>query len=235
MSDSSQRSLQAALDSMRAEQTGLQLENAIIDLAVTLGTARPQMATIRALKAVLSKVIWPDKFERNKDFIEAYDTSEKRFYEYLQRVEQLLALQQSAPLQGSSSIPPELDSGSASCGAGGGSAGPSMVTEVSANAQAFPTTPTHESAGGPHNSPDDSALEHTLMGLSDMDLFQQFQAQFTASVSSLHGLYREVEFDGPWLDWWAELSADTALSGSCLLYTSPSPRDQRGSRMPSSA
>ena len=27
----------------------------------------------------------------------------------------------------------------------------------------------------------------------------------------------------------------TALGGSCLLYTSPSPRDQRGSRMPSSA
>ena len=28
---------------------------------------------------------------------------------------------------------------------------------------------------------------------------------------------------------------DTIKSGSCLLYTSPSPRDQRGSRMPSSA
>ena len=27
----------------------------------------------------------------------------------------------------------------------------------------------------------------------------------------------------------------TALAGTCLLYTSPSPRDQRGSRMPSSA
>ena len=26
-----------------------------------------------------------------------------------------------------------------------------------------------------------------------------------------------------------------ALAGACLLYTSPSPRDQRGSRMPSSA
>ena len=26
-----------------------------------------------------------------------------------------------------------------------------------------------------------------------------------------------------------------ALIGACLLYTSPSPRDQRGSRMPSSA
>ena len=27
----------------------------------------------------------------------------------------------------------------------------------------------------------------------------------------------------------------TAIPGTCLLYTSPSPRDQRGSRMPSSA
>ena len=27
----------------------------------------------------------------------------------------------------------------------------------------------------------------------------------------------------------------SALGGDCLLYTSPSPRDQRGSRMPSSA
>ena len=30
-------------------------------------------------------------------------------------------------------------------------------------------------------------------------------------------------------------SAGNALSKICLLYTSPSPRDQRGSRMPSSA
>ena len=29
--------------------------------------------------------------------------------------------------------------------------------------------------------------------------------------------------------------SDSAISPSCLLYTSPSPRDQRGSRMPSSA
>ena len=29
--------------------------------------------------------------------------------------------------------------------------------------------------------------------------------------------------------------SDINLSGDCLLYTSPSPRDQRGSRMPSSA
>ena len=33
----------------------------------------------------------------------------------------------------------------------------------------------------------------------------------------------------------ADLGLNTEHVGSCLLYTSPSPRDQRGSRMPSSA
>ena len=33
----------------------------------------------------------------------------------------------------------------------------------------------------------------------------------------------------------AELAREMAAAYSCLLYTSPSPRDQRGSRMPSSA
>ena len=35
--------------------------------------------------------------------------------------------------------------------------------------------------------------------------------------------------------WVAPYEADTAAHATCLLYTSPSPRDQRGSRMPSSA
>ena len=34
---------------------------------------------------------------------------------------------------------------------------------------------------------------------------------------------------------WLQLSASTPQFSACLLYTSPSPRDQRGSRMPSSA
>ena len=35
---------------------------------------------------------------------------------------------------------------------------------------------------------------------------------------------------------YAATSGQTTFSGNdCLLYTSPSPRDQRGSRMPSSA
>ena len=37
-----------------------------------------------------------------------------------------------------------------------------------------------------------------------------------------------------YLEQWAELT-QMALADACLLYTSPSPRDQRGSRMPSSA
>ena len=42
-----------------------------------------------------------------------------------------------------------------------------------------------------------------------------------------------------WLDWLLVLLVVALLVGAvseiCLLYTSPSPRDQRGSRMPSSA
>ena len=34
---------------------------------------------------------------------------------------------------------------------------------------------------------------------------------------------------------WANKHATMMILGACLLYTSPSPRDQRGSRMPSSA
>ena len=37
--------------------------------------------------------------------------------------------------------------------------------------------------------------------------------------------------DGPVI----QLACERALEHNCLLYTSPSPRDQRGSRMPSSA
>ena len=52
------------------------------------------------------------------------------------------------------------------------------------------------------------------------------------------------EFDGVWREltemgqetWVAELKEKVREQyNGCLLYTSPSPRDQRGSRMPSSA
>ena len=40
---------------------------------------------------------------------------------------------------------------------------------------------------------------------------------------------------GPGRPWWAIDWPDAEEHFTCLLYTSPSPRDQRGSRMPSSA
>ena len=42
-------------------------------------------------------------------------------------------------------------------------------------------------------------------------------------LQSILNLYAKMVSNGSWKDY------------SCLLYTSPSPRDQRGSRMPSSA
>ena len=38
-----------------------------------------------------------------------------------------------------------------------------------------------------------------------------------------------------YLNFWRDWPGVPALLNGCLLYTSPSPRDQRGSRMPSSA
>ena len=49
---------------------------------------------------------------------------------------------------------------------------------------------------------------------------------------------REVRIDGPAHAMRLGIGLvhqEIALCGDCLLYTSPSPRDQRGSRMPSSA
>ena len=41
--------------------------------------------------------------------------------------------------------------------------------------------------------------------------------------------------DAAWGDDEAAFAIECKRLGTCLLYTSPSPRDQRGSRMPSSA
>ena len=52
------------------------------------------------------------------------------------------------------------------------------------------------------------------------------------------GHARIYNFDGTnWHQVGADIDGENTddLSGDCLLYTSPSPRDQRGSRMPSSA
>ena len=52
-----------------------------------------------------------------------------------------------------------------------------------------------------------------------------------------HYLWRAVDQDAEVVDVFLQKSrnATAAKPFFCLLYTSPSPRDQRGSRMPSSA
>ena len=56
----------------------------------------------------------------------------------------------------------------------------------------------------------------------------------------LGGVVRLQQVDGEWVERATALNIGSAelpapQAGVCLLYTSPSPRDQRGSRMPSSA
>ena len=50
------------------------------------------------------------------------------------------------------------------------------------------------------------------------------------ALKGAHGMYLSAQLDGS-----VQINRDAAPPGGCLLYTSPSPRDQRGSRMPSSA
>ena len=61
------------------------------------------------------------------------------------------------------------------------------------------------------------------------------------SPLSIIGSHADGEFNGMTASWLTQVSMDPALIGvgidnkSCLLYTSPSPRDGLLSRMPSSA
>ena len=63
----------------------------------------------------------------------------------------------------------------------------------------------------------------------DGDLTRVRRGRFTGSGVDRQA-WREVCAMG-----WPALRLDEALGGSCLLYTSPSPRDLSTSRMPSSA
>ena len=55
----------------------------------------------------------------------------------------------------------------------------------------------------------------------------------TGLAAAIHGALDHVEIDDEFAHWIVKTSK--SVSVFCLLYTSPSPRDQRGSRMPSSA
>ena len=63
-----------------------------------------------------------------------------------------------------------------------------------------------------------------------VDIWPATQKVLDAAVAKAYGGAKTIE-------WFKVYAGDEAcdLYGTCLLYTSPSPRDQRGSRMPSSA
>ena len=56
----------------------------------------------------------------------------------------------------------------------------------------------------------------------------------TGDSSRLNGPFRKDDPKQEWAGYFVSLNR-SKKSVDCLLYTSPSPRDQRGSRMPSSA
>ena len=55
------------------------------------------------------------------------------------------------------------------------------------------------------------------------------------TLKALQGVDLSLETDGTVIDLQFESGQKVKAGQPCLLYTSPSPRDQRGSRMPSSA
>ena len=68
------------------------------------------------------------------------------------------------------------------------------------------------------------ALIDQLRACKNTDEILKFEKWFNSNIES-DKLYKRI----------CELLKNRSISRACLLYTSPSPRDQRGSRMPSSA
>ena len=62
-----------------------------------------------------------------------------------------------------------------------------------------------------------------------------FSRQNTSPIIRSEDQIKAIENGGYLLSDQENANITLIASGSCLLYTSPSPRDQRGSRMPSSA
>ena len=75
-----------------------------------------------------------------------------------------------------------------------------------------------------HSFPSD-LVEAEAAQRAKEDIRRKVEAELVAALTSLETAKNAKSFGG----------SDKENSETCLLYTSPSPRDQRGSRMPSSA
>ena len=81
-----------------------------------------------------------------------------------------------------------------------------------------------------------------LLGIGGAMLFNSFFVEVPAGTRGVRLAFKAasdgalepgLQFKWPWQD--VETLSTQKHEWTCLLYTSPSPRDQRGSRMPSSA
>ena len=74
---------------------------------------------------------------------------------------------------------------------------------------------------------------------ANLEIAQAFADTFTGRdiiTFDMPGVGGSPDPTVPYRPWWVAKAAKQILTeNGCLLYTSPSPRDQRGSRMPSSA
>ena len=81
--------------------------------------------------------------------------------------------------------------------------------------------------------------------MSGSEIVEGYTPNFEAWIRDFNEWQTRIGFDPSWLgDYRFDIKFDWDTAGDsiefgdfkgCLLYTSPSPRDQRGSRMPSSA
>ena len=79
-----------------------------------------------------------------------------------------------------------------------------------------------------------SKVEKTTLG--ELDVFSQLKNQFAENADAAKAAETPAaKEEAPAVKEEAPAASETENADVCLLYTSPSPRDQRGSRMPSSA
>ena len=115
------------------------------------------------------------------------------------------------------------------------------LAEILQRSRLHPVFGYSNSSSGTVKPPQNSGVSHSIRasGTSKAILSDGISVieEFYSVVSRPVGAVTEYEVDGENGDWDNATAASDKNAGTeaCLLYTSPSPRDQRGSRMPSSA
>ena len=76
---------------MQTDTQGHELEHALVQLAHHLGTARPSTRSIRAIKAVLTKHVWPHRYISDTALCTTLGTTASSYHAYTRKVGLMLA------------------------------------------------------------------------------------------------------------------------------------------------